>query len=181
MVGCQEAQHTLKKALVLRRQHGLESYALFVDLVKVFDTVQHPLLFENLKRYRVPNSRVRVIEKMYKDCIVNCKYNNESLNIKYSTGVQQGDNAPPVLFTYIMQAFLDTVPLETKPTEFRFFKPPKNGNIKVLNDRLVGQPTSSKGAAFDFNNVFFFDDSIFVTESREELELLTPTLIQHFK
>ena len=48
MVGCQEAQHTLKRALLLRRQHGLETYALFVDLVKAFDTVQHPLLFKIL-------------------------------------------------------------------------------------------------------------------------------------
>ena len=51
MIGCQEAQHTLKKALLLRRQHGLETYALFVDLVKAFDTVQHPLLFDILKKY----------------------------------------------------------------------------------------------------------------------------------
>jgi hypothetical protein len=40
-VGCQEAQHTIKRALLLRRQHGLESYAVFADLVKAFDTVQH--------------------------------------------------------------------------------------------------------------------------------------------
>jgi hypothetical protein len=66
MVGCQEAQHTLKKSLLLRRQHGVETYALFVDLVKAFDTVQHPLLFEILKRYGVPNSLVKVIEKMYR-------------------------------------------------------------------------------------------------------------------
>jgi hypothetical protein len=50
MRGCQEAQHTLKKALLLRRQHGLETYALFVDLVKAFDTVQHPLLFDIPKK-----------------------------------------------------------------------------------------------------------------------------------
>jgi len=33
-VGCQEAQHTIKRALLLRQQHGLESHAIFVDLVK---------------------------------------------------------------------------------------------------------------------------------------------------
>jgi hypothetical protein len=44
MVGCQEAQQTLEKALHLRCQHGLETFALFVDLIKAFDTVQHPLL-----------------------------------------------------------------------------------------------------------------------------------------
>jgi hypothetical protein len=43
-IGCQEAQHVIKRALLLRRQHGLESYAIFVDLVKAFDTVHHGLL-----------------------------------------------------------------------------------------------------------------------------------------
>jgi hypothetical protein len=181
MIGCQEAQHTLKRALLLRRQHGLESYALFVDLVKAFDTVQHPLLFDILKKYGIPTTLIKVIEKMYKNCIVNCKIENESIEVRYNTGVQQGDNASPVLFAYVMQAFLDTLVLETKPTEFRFFKPPKNGNLKALNGRLIGQPTTSKGTAFDFSNVFFVDDSVFLTESREEIELLTPTLINHFK
>ncbi len=54
MVGCQEAQHTLKKTLHLRHQYELETYALFVDLVKSFDTMQHPLLFGILKNYRIP-------------------------------------------------------------------------------------------------------------------------------
>jgi hypothetical protein len=42
-IGCQEAQHTLKRALLLRRQHGLESYAGFANLVKAFDTVHHTM------------------------------------------------------------------------------------------------------------------------------------------
>jgi hypothetical protein len=66
MIGCQEAQHTLKKALLLRRQHGLPTYALFVDLVKAFDTVQHPLLFLILEKYGIPSSLVNVIKKCTK-------------------------------------------------------------------------------------------------------------------
>jgi hypothetical protein len=53
-VGCQEAQHTIKRALLLRRQHGLESYAVFVDLVKAFDTVNHQLLYLILAKYGLP-------------------------------------------------------------------------------------------------------------------------------
>ena len=45
-VGCQEAQHTIKRALLLRCQHGLESPAIFIDLVKAFDTVHHELLYQ---------------------------------------------------------------------------------------------------------------------------------------
>jgi hypothetical protein len=61
VVGCQEAQHTLKKALLLRCQHGLETYTLFIDMVKAFDTVQHSLLFEVLTTYGVPDSLVKIV------------------------------------------------------------------------------------------------------------------------
>jgi hypothetical protein len=181
MVGCQEAQHTLKKALHLSCQQGLETYALFVDLVKAFDTVQHPLLFDILKKYGIPDALIKVVKKMYNNCTVSCKLGNKTININYNTGVQQGDNASPILFAYIMQAFLDTLKTNVKASEFRFFQPPKNGNLKASNGRLIGQPTSSKGTPFSFNNVFFVDDSVFITDNRAELETLTPILVQHFQ
>jgi hypothetical protein len=53
-IGCQEAQHIIKRALLLRRQHGLESFVLFVDLVKAFDTIQHTLLVQILEKYGIP-------------------------------------------------------------------------------------------------------------------------------
>ncbi len=87
MVDCQKAQHTLKKAFHLRCQHSLETLALFVDIVKAFDTVQHPLLFGILKSYRIPDSLVKVVENMYKNCTVSCKLENESISIEYNTGV----------------------------------------------------------------------------------------------
>ncbi len=71
-IGCQEAQHTSKRALLLRRQHGIQTYALFVDLVKAFDTVEPPLLFRSLRRYGIPDTLVRVVEKTYRDCSVSC-------------------------------------------------------------------------------------------------------------
>ncbi len=82
MIGCQEAQHMLKKALLLRQQH------------------------------RIPTYRLSKLKK-------------ETINIKYNTGVQQRDNASPVLFAYIIQVFLDTLKIEIKLSEFRHFKPPK--------------------------------------------------------
>jgi hypothetical protein len=63
-VGCQEAQHTIKKALLLRRQHGLETYAIFVELVKAFDTVNHDLLCQILLRYGLPPMLVQNIKKL---------------------------------------------------------------------------------------------------------------------
>ncbi len=40
-IGCHAALHIIKRALLLRRQHGLESYTVFIDLIKAFNTVNH--------------------------------------------------------------------------------------------------------------------------------------------
>ena len=40
-ISCQEALHSIRWSLLLRRQHRLPSYVLFIDCVKVFGTIQH--------------------------------------------------------------------------------------------------------------------------------------------
>jgi hypothetical protein len=47
-IGCQEAIHTLRAALSVRRLHGKEMCVLFIDLVKAYNTVNHDLLFKIL-------------------------------------------------------------------------------------------------------------------------------------
>jgi hypothetical protein len=44
-IGCQEALHTIRNILITRRLHGKETYVLFADLVKAFDTVIHEALY----------------------------------------------------------------------------------------------------------------------------------------
>ncbi len=72
-IGCQEAQHILKRVLLLRRQHGLESYAIFVNLVKAFDIVDHDLLCKILNKYGLLEDLVKNEAKLYKNCIVKIK------------------------------------------------------------------------------------------------------------
>jgi hypothetical protein len=64
-IGCQEAQHIIKRALLLRRQHSLESYAIFIDLVKAFDTVHHELLCQILTKYGLPPPPCPNSKKLY--------------------------------------------------------------------------------------------------------------------
>jgi hypothetical protein len=46
---------------------------------------------------------------MYKDCKVEIKIGKEVRAVNYKTGVQQGDNAVPVLFLFVVLAVLITL------------------------------------------------------------------------
>jgi len=66
-VGCQDGLFTLKTLLHQRQQHNLESYVIFADLVKAYDTTIHDLLVEVLDRYGAPPKICSVVRRLYTD------------------------------------------------------------------------------------------------------------------
>jgi hypothetical protein len=58
--GCADATFTLKTALQTLREHGQESWVLFVDLVKAYDTVNREMLWKILRTLGVPESLIAV-------------------------------------------------------------------------------------------------------------------------
>mmetsp|Transcript_1493 Transcript_1493/g.2313 ORF Transcript_1493/g.2313 Transcript_1493/m.2313 type:complete len:881 (+) Transcript_1493:452-3094(+) len=179
-IGCQEAQHTIKRALLLRRQHGLESHAIFIDLVKAFDTVNHELLCQILSKYGLPAPIVNLVRKLYNNCQVKIKVGAKFTEISYTTGVHQGDNMSPVLFLFVIQAFLETLQLTAQPAQFTFFPDNKNNNSKTQKGRLLSQNTTAKGNPFFFNSSFYVDDSFFLFQSRSELHQAITEINEHF-
>eukprot|EP00978_Attheya_sp_CCMP212_P047039 scaffold421192_cov59-Attheya_sp.AAC.2 len=61
--GCTDALFGIKNALQQRKQHDLDTWTVFVDLVKAFDTADHQLLFKILGKYGIPPAMIKVIEK----------------------------------------------------------------------------------------------------------------------
>ena len=53
---------TVKMALKKRSEHGLESWVMFLDLVKAFDRVPRNLLWDVLKKFGVPPKLIKLIE-----------------------------------------------------------------------------------------------------------------------
>ena len=50
--GCIDGTYNVKQALHTLSQHGADSYVIFADLVKAYDTVDRELLWKIMRRYR---------------------------------------------------------------------------------------------------------------------------------
>jgi hypothetical protein len=179
-IGCKEVLHIIKRVLLLKHQHGLESYAIFIDLIKAFDTVDHKLLCKILSKYGLLPRLIATISKLYENCHIKIKVGKTSTELDYSTGVHQGDNMSPILFLFVFQAFLETLKIDAQPIQFSNFPENKNGKHKTSKERLLSQDPLSKGSPFEFQASFFVDDSFFLFQDHQELKKAIVQLDNHF-
>ena len=102
--GCQHVSFLLRTILQTRKEHNLDTYGVFVDLVKAFDTVNHTLLYMILSKFGIPRKVFTMIKKLYTNNIVRFNIGKEHRDVPYTTGVKQGNNLTPTLFIIVMQA-----------------------------------------------------------------------------
>jgi hypothetical protein len=182
--GCQPGRGTidalfaLRSALQLRREHQTDTYALFIDLIKAFDTANHDLLFEILGKYGAPPGLIAVIRRLHDNFKLKLKIEKEECIIPYTVGVRQGDNMAPTLFIFLMQAFYTSFLHrwnETLSNSLPIFRYHSNNNGKLLRQ---GNPAKTKGTTFSFLGALFVDDCALLFDTIEEAasasqELLT--------
>jgi hypothetical protein len=65
--GCVDATASLKTTLQSMTDSNQDAYVIFVDLVKVFDSVNREMLWQILVKLGIPVPLVNVIMKMYTD------------------------------------------------------------------------------------------------------------------
>ena len=63
--GCRDRIFTLKTLLHTRRNHNLGTHVACIDLVKAYDTANHELLIQILKKFGAPTKLYLVIERLY--------------------------------------------------------------------------------------------------------------------
>lgn len=172
--GCQDGNFVLRTATHLRRQHNLETYVIFADLVKAFDTSNHNLIINIIKKLGGPPNFCNAIERLYTDLVVTLKIGKETSDIFQSVGVRQGDNLSPVIFLLIMTAFSET--LETNWTAAGIpktqFHRANLSNTALLGAQLTGH--STKGAlrsspSFDVFHILYLDDGSFLFATRDDM------------
>jgi len=107
--GCSDASFSLRMAIKKRREHGLETWVLLLDLVKAFDRVPRSLLWAVLRKFGVPGKLVRLLEALHSTVNVGFEVEEVRVVLDSIIGVKQGDLLGPQLFIFhicaIMQAW----------------------------------------------------------------------------
>lgn len=112
--GCPDALFSLKMALQKRREHKRDTWVLFVDLIKAFDTVNRGALVQILQKMGVPQHFAGLVAQLHTNTSVRFKIgpNGDDIEFSVSIGVKQGDTMAPILFLFYMQAAFDSEAME---------------------------------------------------------------------
>ena len=170
-------------ALQTRKEFKLDSWVVFVDLVKAFDTVNQDMLLKILSRYGLPDSLIDVIKRLYKDVNIEYKVGKKKFGIISTVGVKQGNNLAPILFLFVMQAAMDTLEVVWKENkietpEFMWAPDDEDG---TANGTVTGQKTNIRGSLFNFWRSLYADDGAFIFCNRDDMVKGMSLLHIHFK
>ncbi|HEY9818825.1 MAG TPA: reverse transcriptase domain-containing protein [Candidatus Obscuribacterales bacterium] len=94
----------------LQKQRKKKFIALYVDLVKAYDSVQFELVVRTLRFYGVPENLVRAIELTLRNRQTCIKTENATSEpIEVTCGVAQGDVISPLLFVLVLNPLLEVL------------------------------------------------------------------------
>jgi hypothetical protein len=163
----------LAMALQKRKEHGLETWALFIDLVKAFDTVSREALFTVLRKFGMPDHFINLLVRLHTGVTIKLKLGDNDVEIPSKIGVRQGSCEGPVLFLFIMQAALETMEWPVaKPT----FCTKEFGPITGANTQRKRNVTN-----FDMWSSLFADDCGLLFETREDMVKGANYIYNHLK
>jgi hypothetical protein len=178
--GCADATFTLKTALQTLREHGQESWVLFVDLVKAYDTVNREMLWKILKILGVPDNLIEVLKKLYTDVTINLRVGEKLEQFLSTSGVKQGDNLAPVLFIFVIHAVSNSLDKkwEFETPDLRWYPDTQAGKPR---GQLRGTNPLNKGTKFSFFKSYYVDDTAFILLNRRELVAASKLIVSHFR
>ena len=142
-MGTTDASFVVRQAINLRHEAGKDTWVLFVDLVKAFDSVPRDGVLKVLAKYGVPGKMLNWIKRIYEKVIVKVKIEDASDEFASCTGVKQGDNLSPTLFLFMMQAFMELL----RNDEATGQKWPERMSFRTRKDGVMtGRPRERGGA-----------------------------------
>ena len=105
--GCTDALFILKEVLRKRKEHGLHTWLLFLDITAAFDRVPRDLLWLSLKVCGVAPKLIRVLQALYTDRTGVLTIDGASSVLQVGGGTCQGALLAPRLFSYYIYVVLE--------------------------------------------------------------------------
>jgi hypothetical protein len=156
-----------------RKEYGLETWALFIDLVKALYTVPREALFAILRRFGLPDHFVNIVIRLHENALINVKIGEDDSEVDSSIGVRQGSCEGPILFLFIMQAAMETL---TWPVAKPVFRTRSKG--VTMGERSFRKRDAK---TFDLWTSLFAADCAIFFNSRADLELGASYLFNHLR
>jgi len=167
-----------------RHNHNLASYVGFVDLVKAYDTANHALLIDILRKYGAPPKFATAIETIYRNNTCVLKIENEITEIPQTVGVRQGDNMAPVLFLFLMTAFAETLEIVWKDQGIPILSVMTAADEHLAEGKICSHTPamfrSKKLAKYEILQCLYIDDCAFPFGTREDLQRGMELVYCHF-
>jgi hypothetical protein len=116
--GCPDGFFNMIMGLTKRKEHGKATWALFIDLMKAFDTVVRKAAFDVCKKFGYPSHFLNIVLRFYKNAIIKFMVGNTDSEVDSNIGVRQGSIEGPSVFLLIIQAALETMDWPVDKPEF---------------------------------------------------------------
>lgn len=162
-----------------RKEHGLATWALFIDLVKAFDTIIREATFLVLRKFGIPDHLINLIIRLHTNATMDFKVGDIDTAVPSKIGVRQGSIEGPILFLIIFQAALETADW---PVDKPKFYTRKNG---VISGESWKRKTDKEGyrsiSVFELWSSLFADDCALLFETRDDLICGANYIFNHFK
>ena len=162
-----------------RQEHNIETWAVFIDLVKVFDTVPRKALFEVLSRYGLPDHFMRIVMRLHVGAKVNVKIGKDDIDVESNIGVRQGACEGPILFLFIMQAAFETMDWPVAKPTFAT-STTKCKTHGEAHDRKIDHENGTT-SLFEFWCALFADDCCVMFETRQDMIQGMDYLCRHLR
>jgi hypothetical protein len=116
--GTIDGTFSINIALQKRKEHGLATWALFIDLVKAFDTIIREAAFTILRKFGFPDHFIHIAIRLHKNASIKFKTGAVDSSVPSSIGVRQGSVEGPSIFLFFMQAVMETAEWPVPKPEF---------------------------------------------------------------
>ena len=107
--GGRDADFSLRTGLKRRQEHGLNSYVIFSDIEKGFDSVPREIIWGTLEKMGVPGHFLQVLKRYYTNREVAIVTDGGEVKVGSTSGVMQGCRLSPTLFLFIMEALTELI------------------------------------------------------------------------